>query len=172
MGKVRAQFDDKGFAAAFLREAARVREELRGAVSDVAGDAELIYAAHALFKTGRMSRGVKAVVAGDTALVRVDAVDPRTGFDYVAVTRFGHRVRRIVPKHEPKDERYLAPIPNVGPRWVNKRAALSTPFGFRASVRGFHPTQDWAAGAMPDVQKAADQRMAELGRGFTTRMSS
>jgi hypothetical protein len=170
--RVRAEFDDKGFADTFLREVARMREELRGAVSDVAGDAELIYAAHALFKTGRMSRGVKATVAGDTALVRVDAVDPRTGFDYVAVTRFGHRVRRIVPRHEPKDGRYIAPIPNVGPRWVSKRAALKTPFGFRASVRGFHPAQDWAALALPDVQKAAEDRMAALGRGFAVRVGT
>lgn len=164
-------------ARRFLEEAERLRLELRSAISDTATDAEVIFAAHALRNTGRMARGVRAVVAGDSAIVTVEARNPQTGFDYVGVTRFGHRSRNITPTHPPKAARFYPktakafPLPFGFRRSITGFAALKMPFGYRRSVRGFHPSRDWAEGAMPEVQKVADERLGKLGREFAVRVS-
>ncbi len=172
MAEFKAEVDTDGLEEKFAREAARLRDNLRETLRAIGDDAELVFAAHALRKTGRMARGVRAQSAGDTVLVTVHAENPETGFDYVAVTRFGHRKRVIKPRHAPRPGRYLAPIPGVGPRWVNKRAALRTPFGFRASVRGFKPSGDWALRALPQVRRSADREMKLLGQQIVVRLGS
>ncbi len=171
MSRLRAKVNTKGAERRFEQTARDLQSELNEIVKEVGEDAELIFAAHALRDTGRMSRGVRSTPQGSTALVQVHAEDPKTGFDYVAVTRFGHRVDRIHPKHAPRDGRYLAPIPGVGPRWVRKRAALRTPFGYRASVRGFKPKGDWADRARPQIEQNASQMLTRFGGRVTARLS-
>lgn len=169
---IKATVSDVDHASEKFRRASLViRRELHESVKDVAEDSELIYGAFALKDTGRMSRGVKAKVAGSGAVVTVHARDPESGFDYVAVTRFGHNTAKIVPKHSAKSGRYLAPIPGVGPRWVQKKAALMTPFGPRASVRGFHPSGDWADKAWPQVKANADARMNRAGAAIAAALA-
>jgi hypothetical protein len=159
----------------FQEEAARLHQEALGTMQDIGSDAELIYSAHALKKTGRMSRGVTSRTKGNVVIVEVHAKDPKSGFDYVAVTRFGHKLkfirsRRAWPRTGPG--RHLAPIPGVGPRWVDNAPALQTPFGIFARVRGFRPKGDWAKRALPAVQRAADRQAESLGHGIVVRLSS
>lgn len=173
MSKFKATTETRGAERRFNAVANEMERELRDLVEEVGDDAEIIFAAHALKKTGRMSRGVRSIPRGTTATVQVHAKDPNSGFDYVAVTRFGHRKAFIEPKHAVRNPgRYIAPIPGVGPRWVSKRAALKTPFGFFARVRGFKPKSDWAQAAIPEVQRNAQQTISRLGLKITARLSS
>lgn len=173
MGSLRARIEDGDeLARAFLREAVRLREEVRGAKQDVAEDAELIFSAHALKKSGRLSRGISSRVIGEDVIVRADARNPKTGYDYVAVTRFGHKVKWIVPR----PDRQPATVRATGrPRQTGPRAALAIPVGgkliFRKRVKGFKPKRDWAADALPEVETEAGERMAQLGRGFIARIT-
>lgn len=144
-------------------------------VRDVADDAELIFAAHALVATGRMARGVRAVSEGDGMLVRVDARDPETGYDYVGVTRKGHRRRIIQARSRRFGPRGRNPASVVGTRRARRRGAsamLRTPWGFRHSVRGFHPASDWAADALPEVREALQQRLDGLAKRIALRWRS
>lgn len=135
---------------------ALLRAEMRRLRADVAGAAELIFASHALVRTGRMARGITSRQEGDTVLVTAHAADPQTGYDYVGVTRFGHRVRVIRP---------------VKAKALRFQPRKGGPFIFRASVRGFRPASDWAADALPEVQAEADRQLASFGRGFVARIT-
>lgn len=171
MARLTATTDTDGLEARFFQEARRLQANLNQTAQDIGVDSELIFSSHALRKSGRLSRGVESHAAGSTVLVTVHAKNPKTGYDYVGVTRFGHRKMRIKPKHAAKPGRYLAPIPGVGPRWVKKRAALQTPFGFFASVRGFKPKGDWAKKALPEVKANARQQVEKLGHDIMVRLA-
>lgn len=137
-----------------------LNETMRG----LGEDAELIFQAHARHRTGRMARNIKSDVVGRTVVVSVEARNPQTGFDYVAVTRFGHRVARIYPQ-----VRSRATVLATGNRRKHgKKAMLRFVIGgrvfYRHSVKGFKPEYDWADRAMPEVNQAAERAMAALGR--------
>jgi hypothetical protein len=177
MTKLKAEGDARGAHRRFRTEAQRLENELENIVREVGDDSELIFSAHALKDTGRMSRGVRSIPTGTTAVITVHAENPDTRFDYVAVTRFGHRVERIYPKHDVQNPgRYLAPTPR-GPRWVDKKPALRIPKGnkhgggFYASVRGFKPQGDWAQRALPEVERNASQALTRFGIRVTARLS-
>lgn len=128
-----------------LTTARTLERDVREGVDQIGDDAELIFAGHALKRTGRMARGIKARRAGNMVLVEAKAVDPDSGYDYVAVTRFGHRGRIVV-----KNARAL--------RFMMKGRVM-----FRHSTAGFHPTGDWANDALPQVFEAADAVAKRLG---------
>jgi hypothetical protein len=123
--------------------AERLPGEAADAIQGLGDDAELIFAAHALRRSGRMARNITAEGAGLRVAVTVHARNPETGYDYVGVTRFGHRVARIYPK---------------------RAKALRTPWGPRASVAGFHPATDWRDDALPAVHAALQATETRLGR--------
>ena len=151
MGRIAARLEGAGYLSERLLRAARqLDREVAEEVQDLGDRAELIYAAHALRDTGRMARGIRAVGQGDEVVVRADARDPRSGFDYVGVTRFGHRVRVIRPN---PPRRALAFTPKGGGGTV-----------FRRSVRGFRPAGDWADRAYPQVRAEGERAAARLGR--------
>lgn len=177
MAKIMAHFSDEGAGDQILRGAARLREEMRQLKQDVAADAELIFAAHALKgSTGKLSRGITSKVVGDAVHVEAHAKS-RAGYDYVGVTRFGHRNAWIVPRHPAKAKRFYPKTARAFP--INGKffssirgfAALSTPFGYRRRVRGFKPSSDWAADALPEIQAEAQRQLDKFGRGFTARLS-
>ena len=146
------------------RAAAQIRHELDRSMRELGDTAELIYAAHALRRTGRMARNIVARGLGGGVLVTVQAKNPLTGFDYVAVTRFGHRVRRIVPTR-----RFAASTTATGAaRATGRRAALRLTIGgkvlYRRSVKGFHPASDWAERALPQIEGQAQIVANRLGR--------
>jgi hypothetical protein len=141
-------------AGAFERAAAQLRGDIEDAVRETAADSELIFAAHALRKTGRLSRGVSAKAAGTTAVVTVSAVDPKSGYDYARVTRVGHRGRIVAVNAK------ALRFPGPGGRPI-----------FRKSVRGFHPARDWAAGALPEIERDAHEVVARIGRSISIRIA-
>lgn len=155
MADVTISLEGAAAAARLRRASGELRDRMRGVEDEVAGAVEIIFAAHALVRSGRMARGITSRRQGDAVLVSVHAENPETGFDYVAVTRFGHRMRWIVPRKA----RALRFQPRKGGAFI-----------FRTRVRGFRPSQDWVAGALPEIQAEADRAMASFGRGFVARL--
>lgn len=144
--------------------------EMRQAVDDLGDDSEVIYAGVALKKTGRMARGIKAHRAGDTVLVEAHVKNPKDGYDYVGVTRFGHRKAWITPKWN----RAIASVVSTGrKRRQRAGAALRLNIGgtvlFRRRVPGFNPHGDWAERGWPRVERAADRASEQLGRRLIAR---
>lgn len=140
------------------------REVMR-AQRELADDAEIIFASFALFQTGRMARNIHTVQDGKELTIETEARDPQTGFDYVRITRFGHRTYRIVPK-----ARAVADVLATGRRrkkghramlrWVQTDGNVI----YRHSTRGFHPVKDWASEALPEIRTRAQSRMGTLAR--------
>lgn len=142
------------------------------ALREAAADAELIFGAYAgrrLGKSteprsGRLVRGIKTVTAGMSILIITEAKNPKTGYDYVGVTRFGHRGMIV-----PRPGREAASVLATGSRRASGRnAALRFVIGgrvvYRRSTKGFHPVTDWAAEALPEIQRSTDQIMGKLAR--------
>jgi hypothetical protein len=152
-----------------LRVAAAVNPELQEGARRLGRGAVVVFRRWAPEKSGRLRRGIVSYPKGSTVQVEAHAVDH--GYDYVGVTRFGHRVAVIRPKHAAKPGRYVAPIPGVGPRWVNKVAALGPipGIGFRRAVKGYHPARDWRDEAMPEVHKLAETTAASIGAKIVSR---
>ena len=133
---------------------------------EIAEDAEIIYAAHALKRTGRMARGIHAHVGGfggKSVFVSISA-KASDGFDYVGVTRFGHR-GMIVPR---ADRGPASVVPTKRDRQVGHLAALRFMYKGRVtyarSTKGFHPTTDWVDKATPEIQASARATMRALAR--------
>lgn len=110
-------------------------------------DVERIFAAHAPVKSGRLRRGVVSTRAGRMVVVRATARNPQTGYDYVGVTRFGHRKAWIYPR-QARALRFV-----IGGRVI-----------YAKRVRGYKPATDWRDEAMPAVRAAADAAAVRLGR--------
>jgi hypothetical protein len=138
-------------------------EEMRG----LGDDAELAFAAVARKATGRMARNIKAHARGATIEITVFARNPTSGFDYVAVTRFGHKVEWIYPRAD-RVRRPAYVLATKRKRATGRNAALRFVLGGRViyarRVRAFQPDHDWADDAMPTVQRAADEAMARVKR--------
>lgn len=174
MGKFRARLlDPEEVAQALIDTANDMEREMREAVVALGEETELIYAGFALKRSGRMARGIRANVAGgSTVLVTVHARDPKTGYDYVGVTRWGHSVKVIVPS----GARRPASVVSTRRRRARvqyktgPRPALRLPSGeFRYSVRGFQPAGDWADKAWPVVKAAGEATAEKLGSKILTR---
>lgn len=132
---------------------------------EVGDEAVTIFQRHALVDTGRMAGGIH-VEGSDPLLIAVDARDPETGYNYVGVTRKGHRHDKIRPRARRTGSVGRNPASVIKTRKLRRhgwRAALKTPYGFRWWTRGFHPSSDWAERALPEVKDAADQHMDRLG---------
>jgi hypothetical protein len=157
----------KGRISGHFPSDAELDRRLREAMREVGDDSEVIFQAHALHHTGRMGRGIKSDVVGRNVEVTVTARDPISGYDYVGVTRFGHRKAFI----EPRPDRAQASVVSTGGRRGTVRkgnAALRFVIGgrviYRRRVRGFHPSEDWAERAMPEVNANAERVMKTLGQ--------
>lgn len=143
----------------------RLTAELIRTQRELAADAEIVFASFALHRTGRMGRNIHTVHAGMSFEIVTEARNPETGFDYVRITRFGHRTYRIVPKrpfaasvvatHGKRSKGRIAAL-----RWV----ATDNTVIYRHSSKGFHPVRDWAAEAIPEIKVFADRRMKGLAR--------
>lgn len=126
--------------------------------------AEVIFGAHAPHRSGRLIRGISSSVLGGKVIVKAEARNPESGYDYVGVTRFGHKVARIYPK---------GTSGSVLANGKAKKGALRFSVGgkvlYRASVAGYHPASDWADDALPEVRGAAQTVAARLGRQIEAR---
>lgn len=172
-GKVRLKARSAGadrVLRSFATASALLPTDTLGAQRDLGRAAEVVFGAFAPFRSGRLIRGIASLVAGGKVVVRADARDPASGYDYVGVTRFGHRVARI----SPKGRRYAASVLSTGKkRSSGKRAALRFTIGgrafFAASVRGYKPASDWATDALPEVEAEARVIVDRLGRKIESR---
>lgn len=137
------------------------------AARNVGTDAELIFREHAPVRSGRLARGIRATALGNQVVVTAVAVDPKTGFDYVAVTRFGHRKAVIVPVNRKGQARKSRTVRRVRGRFA-KRAAGMLVFTSRGrlwrlgSVRGFKPRGDWVDKAWPEIKIVTDAEMEKI----------
>lgn len=135
-------------AKQFLDAADRSDQEIEQAVARTAQGSVRFFRVVAPRDTGRLGRGILALISGRRATVTAHARDPETGFDYVAVTRFGHRVSRIYPK-PPNRALKLT----IGGRVI-----------FRPSVAGYKPGADWARRPLPQIRILAGAVVSEAGR--------
>jgi hypothetical protein len=161
------------------RDVSNTVDELDQVMNSVAKDAQEVYRKHAPRRSGRLQRGIRVVPAGESIVLTAKAVDPQSGYDYVAVSRLGHR------------KRYIFPVHKSGRKAGQPRSALSSRRGksgqfitrgpgylkFRSrgklwyliAVRGFRPKSDWAKDAAPEVKAIADAGMKRTGNKITTR---
>lgn len=172
--KVRARADDRGLAERISRELAEFTHSSTKLREDLAADAEIILQAHApKGKTLRLARGIRARTVGDTTIIEAEAKNPETGFDYVGVTRFGHRVARIFPGRVARSIGSTVKFTASGTvrkRPVRGARALKTPWGPRASVRGFKPLGDWASGAREEVILLSEMKLKEFAEDVADRL--
>lgn len=164
---ITAELRGAGRVALALRAAAaEAGAAVDDAVSEVGTAAENAYRTHARRRTGAMARSIGRARAGRTLVVGANASDPRTGFDYLPITRHGHRVAYIYPR---LDRAPASVVATRRPRAVNTfspvhglrgNAALRFVVGgrvlYRRRVRGFRPAVDWAELADPAIDAALD----------------
>lgn len=148
-----------------LLDPLRFERRFAEAMEEVAQEAEVIFGAFALKRTGRMMRGIKTVRQGSDILVTITARNPTTGYDYVGVTRFGHK-GMILPK-----ARAPAVVLATGKsRKRGQTAMLRFMYHGRVvyarSTRGFHPSSDWAARALPTIEVEARRVLGRMARSI------
>lgn len=136
--------------------------------------------------SGRLGRGIRAISAQGRSsssgqfrtgrqFVITATARSREGYDYVGVTRFGHRRLFIRPRgdREPQSvisTRKLKRRFGQGPR--HERPALRIPRGepmFQHKVRAFKPTHDWAETAQRAVDKDLNLAAKRLANNLTRR---
>lgn len=109
--------------------------------------------AFAPHKSGRLERGIRASVRSYggriTLEVESTARDQETGYDYLPVTRFGHRVPIIYPVHAKA-----------------LRIPLAGGVIYRKWVRGYKPARDWVADAFDALQRELDEAADRIGRAI------
>ena len=129
--------------------AVRLAPEMARTTRFIAGFAAPMYRSAAPKDTGRLRRGIRAESRNGDGVVTVDARSDK-GFDYVPVTRWGHRKDVIRP--------------------VNGQALRFTIGGrvlYRASVRGYKPTRDWVEVAAKKVEPVVDRYAGRFAREVT-----
>lgn len=84
-----------------------------------------------------------------------NAVDPRSGYHYTGVTRYGHKVAVIRPKKSGRGYlRFYSP----------RHGHIIT----KGETKGVKHAEDWVAGAMPAAGVAADAAAERIGRRIVT----
>jgi hypothetical protein len=155
----------------FITASAALKRQLLDAEKELGRKAEVIFGAHAPFRTGRLIRGISSFTLGNGVTVKAEARNPQSGYDYVGVTRFGHG--KIVPRHDRGTAFVLATKKRRATKRTNARPALRFTIGGRvvyaAYVNAWKPAQDWADAAMPEVEAAAQGVAARLGRTIEAR---
>jgi hypothetical protein len=154
-------------ARAFRRAAVEVQVATRDATRGVAAEGEGALKRFAPTRTHLLRSSIARVEIGrgsrTTVVVGANATDPLTGFDYVPVTRFGHRVARIYPR---VDRAPATVVASGRPRLGGGRGALRFVIGgevfFRHSVRGYHPAVDWVSQADPVIDAAIASQSAQI----------
>lgn len=160
-----------------------VPNELSKAVQAVADDAVLIFAGYApKGKTGKLGRGIRAVSAqgrlssGRFATGRQFAIVAHAtnrGYDYVGVTRFGHRVKFIRPRVDRAPASVIAtkaPRRRYGELAKGQRPALRFDDGsYRNVVRGVVRDHDWVQQAQGAVNRELDDQARKLANNLERR---
>lgn len=170
MARYRAKFSNSARVSRTLFRVGEILQEgQESAVEDVAQTAARLYRQEASKISKRVASGITVRKEGKTLVVRASAKDPRSGYDYVGVTRFGHRKERIYPA-----KRRPASVVSTGKkRGKGGRAALRFEINgkvlYRSWVRGFKPAGDWADRVHPLVEQEANRQLASIGRRLAVR---
>lgn len=134
-----------------------ILDEFAGNLAPTATKATRGFAPH---RSGRLERSIKARVRsyGGRIILEVLA-GPRSddGFDYLDVTRFGHKQAIIFPKRA----KAIAFIPSGAP---SGKAIV------RAWVRGYKPDHDWVELVYEEMQHAMDDAARHLARRIDRRL--
>ncbi len=164
-----------------------VPNELSKAVQKVADDAVLIFSGYApKGRTGKLGRGIRSVSAqgrlssGRFATGRQFAIVAHAtnrGYDYVGVTRFGHRVRFIRPSIDRAPASVIATGKlrrRYGELGKGQRPALKLPpdgddKGFRNVVKGVVREHDWVQQAQGAVDRELDDQARKLANNLERR---
>ena len=147
-GKFITKVEWERFADTIVQTQEEIYEELRDQIRDFGDDAVDIYRSYAPTQSGRLHAGISATDLGDfDVVVEVEAIDPKTGFDYAPVTRFGHETDPIVPVNGGKALKTKIPKP---------------PGPFFASVRGVSVSHDWADDARASLDNMLENAESEL----------
>lgn len=163
-------------AADLLAIAAGMDPHADDAVDSISADAVSAYRRAAPKRTRNLERGIgrsdEARGGRRVTVVSAAARNPLTGYDYVGVTRFGHRAARIYPRLDrapatvratkrARGRNTFSPVAGL-----RGNAALRFEIGgrvlYRRWVRGYHPARDWAEGADPAIDTAIEAAVERL----------
>ncbi len=148
--------DEDQLAKDFTRAQRRIQDRVNRTMRLIDAETMPVYRTVAPSDTGELMRGLESRISFRAQRVRitVSVAAERDGFDYVAVTRFGHRVRWITPK------RKLAMT-------VHTQGRYSMPI-LRHRVPGYRPRRDWVVDGTRRVIQMVDRHSRELGRDIDT----
>ncbi len=164
MPTLRARLESGPAARRLGAASAGLPGDARTTARVVGQGAVLIFRGYAPRRSGRLRRGIRLLSTGGAFTVRADARNPATGYDYVGVTRFGHRLRII----RPRGDRAAASVVATGrARAGGRQAALRIvmPGGqviYRRQVKGYRPAHDWAARAHRPIRRLAESNLVRL----------
>jgi hypothetical protein len=171
MGEVKAYIETRA-GHKFTRLAADVLPEVQQSQREMADDAEIIFAAYApKGASSRVARSIHTTQFGWALEVVADAKNPLTGYAYVGVTRFGHKMQYIYPR---KDRRASRVLSTRRARQRGTQAALRLELGpglviFRRRIKAYRPAVDWADEAMPSIRREAETVGRRLGERLMVR---
>jgi hypothetical protein len=134
----------------------KLSKEMEKSISELGKATLRVYKFWTPRKTGRMQKGLRASKSGKGQIdISITAVAD-SGFSYVAVTRFGHKVATISP-----NTASILKLNMYGGFWT-----------FAPTVKGYRPDFDWAEEAHLTAQKVAEQHAKALSTRLELRLMS
>lgn len=162
---LRVNIRGAGRAARDLDRVARgLQDDINAELRAYGLEAEAVYRDHAPKDTDQLQGNIRAVPFFRTIRPRLRVVvEPLEGHggdgrDYLAVTRRGHRKKKIAPRHRKALKVYV-----MGHR--NPHI-----FVFRANVKGVSGINDWVSRADPQLQGLEANMERRLGRRIERRI--
>lgn len=121
------------------------------------------------YAPGRIADGIEARGHGADVEIYAYAKDPESGYDYVGVSRLGHKKAIIKPRRDRSAATVLATgRPRKGGR--SKKATLRVPmkgdFIYRRQIKGYRPKVDWAEVAQADVVRQSRRILRDAAKDF------
>lgn len=148
-----------GLARLFSREQRRGQDRINRAMRYLDAVAEPMFRAYAPVDTGELKGSIKSTLffRGNVVRLTVRANAKRQGFDYLDVTRYGHRSLAIVPRRRRglTIHGHRTSVTGDGPSVV------------RAHATGSRPASDWVQDAYRAVGLELDDAEHRLARGIT-----
>jgi hypothetical protein len=141
--------------AQFGRMKGQLDKEMEQSISETAEALKRVYRFWAPKRSGRLQKGIRAFKSGKAQIdMVVTGVTSESGYNYVAVTRFGHRAATILPKN-------------------NLVLKLDLGHGFwtfAPQVKGYNPEFDWVEEAFFTAQAVAEHHAKALSTRLQLRL--
>lgn len=131
----------------------------------VAQDAVEKFRRSAPHASRRLQNAIHAEELGGTTEVRANPVS-EDGYEYIGVTRWGHKLRVIRPIHA---RSFTSEVNGTKSRTAMRYTSRGQIL-YRAEVRGYHPHSDWVDRPITDINANAKQVLASVGRGLFARL--